>query len=449
MAVEDHLLGQQVRCPHCQQILVAPAAVGSSQPETASPGARPVQAPASSDLASIPGEVESSSVGPPIHEEESIFSPTTHGSEDLFGVQTQGSVVEMPLEPVGQLPLPTSSNEIASSEPTAPPRGEILPTETLTPPAPTPDELEPAAFSPTDGEWPVIDSPGPAVDLPPEMATKPDFTRQVARRAKRESLFTTYLIIILIPYAIFATCVAAYFYWRMMQMPHPMEFLRDTGENPPAKRGASIQEMLSPETSLPPRLRVGLGQTMRIGDLEVVPQKVERRKITICYENSRLSPQITSSDALVLTLRLRNVSSDVLFTPTDPTFDRQWKREFGSNRPYTLLDMGGSLFFGGPIKWKPRTNPGKSRADDPRELVKGQEHDNQVLKPGEERTAIFCTDPDNREILQTLRSYQGPLVWRVQLRRGLVQVGEREVSATAVVGVVFDKIDIIELSSKQ
>jgi len=227
-----------------------------------------------------------------------------------------------------------------------------------------------------------------------------------------------------------------------MQMPHPLEYLRDTGENPPAKRGSNLKEIVSPETSLPPRLQVALGQSLLIGDLEVRPQKVERRRITVCSEGSRL-PQLTATDSLVLTMRLRNVSHDVYFTPTDPVFDRNWKGELGTTRPYTLLDIGGVRFFGGPIKWSPRSGLGKARAGDPREYVKGQEHDNQILKPGEERISIFSTDPDNREVLQALKSYQGPLVWRVHLRRGLVQVDDREVSATAVVGVVFDKKDII------
>jgi hypothetical protein len=142
-------------------------------------------------------------------------------------------------------------------------------------------------------------------------------------------------------------------------------------------------------------------------------------------------------------LRLRDVSDDVLFTPTDPFFDRQWKEEYGSSRPFTLLEIGDKRFFGGPIQWRPRSNRGKFRADDPREYVKGQENDNQVLKPGADRASILCTDPGNREILQTLQGSQGPMVWRVHLRRGLVDVGDREVSATAVVGVVFEKKDIL------
>jgi hypothetical protein len=390
----------------------------------------------------------------PVHEHESIFAPPTEGSEDLFGMPLPGSVVEIPPEPAASLPLPkirdektsTESVPIISSNEIVPTSGPELTSEALNalmpPPHTSTDSAGTSDTSPSGGDWPALDTSGPAGDLPPDMGG-PDLKRQAARRAKRESMFATYLIIILIPYAIFASCVAAYFYWRMMQMPHPMEYLRDTGENPPAKRGSSsVQEIISPETNLPPRLQVALGQAIRIGDLEIQPQKIERRKITICSESSRL-PQLTANDALVLTLRLHNISQDVFFTPTDPFFDRKWKGELGVNRPYTLLDIAGIRFFGGPIKWSPRSTQGKGRAGDPREYVKGQEHDNQILKPGEERISIICTDPDNREILQALKNCQGPLVWRVHLRRGLVQVGDREVSASAVIGVVFDKKDII------
>jgi len=446
MAVEDHLLGQQVRCPHCQQVLVAPApgAMPPAELRTVAP-----DVPEDKGNISTDAPFDSLPSHPPVREEESIFAPADHG-EDLFGVPTPGATVEMPAESVGAPPLTDSGNKADMDGPipmdssnNGSDGGAKTPSQILTSPASVPHAGESSPFTSSTNDWPELGAADLTSELPHEMSG-PDLRKQVARRAKRESLFTTYLIIILIPYAIFATSVAAYFYFRMKQMPHPMEYLRDTGENPPAKRGtSSLMETISPETNLPPRLLLALGQQFRIGDLEIQPVKIERRKITISSENTHVRPQETPNDALVLTLRLRNASPDVFFTPTDPLFNRQWKLEFGSNRPYTLLDIGGSRFFGGPIKWRPRTKPGQFRADDPREFVKGQEHDNQILKPGEERTSIICTDPSNREILQTLRSYQGPLVWRVHLRRGLVQVGEREVSTTAVVGVVFDKKDIM------
>jgi hypothetical protein len=449
MAVEDRLLGQQVRCPHCQQVVVVPASTSATS--SSSEPTQPASAPAG--FSSFPVDfptVSSGSTSP--HHEDDIFMSPVPASDDLFGGIENSPVVEMPPEPEPQGISQISYERFpaGSSEPLAAKPENAPVTEVMNPVSPSPNIAEITPPSSSTSDWPETSSSSAVSDFPPEMVgtNLGELPRQVTRRAKAEGLFSTYLIIFLVPYAIFVTCIAAYFYWRMLDMqqraPHPLEYLRDTGENPPAKRGtSSVIESISPETNLPLRLQVALGERLRIGDLEVWPLKVERKKLTICSENRRLQPQETSNDALVLTLRLRNVSSDVLFTPTDPHFDRQWKEEYGSSRPYTLLEIGDKRFFGGPIQWRPRTNRGKFRADDPREYVKGQENDNQILKPGTERTSILCTDPGNREILKMVQAAQGPLVWRVHLRRGLVDVGDREVSATAVVGVVFDKKDIL------
>jgi len=453
MAVADNLLGQQVRCPHCQQVVVVPGSAPSASPinEPAPPA---VTEP--TGFSSFPVDLppaSASSANP--HHEEDIFMPPTHASDDLFGGIGLEPTVVMPQEPAAgreisetgnaeephdrSPPPPVDSQPIPVPEPTASSVENVSGAEATTTPS-----VSSSPFALTRSDWEEKHS-SVASELPSETPGG-DLSRQVARRAKSESMFTTYLIIFLIPYAIFMTGVAAYFYLRMLDMqqraPHPLEYLRDTGENPPAKRGtSSVLEGVSPETNLPPRLQVALGQSLTIGDLQVQPLKVERRKLIIFSENRR--PEATA-DALVLTLRFRNISEDVFFTPTDPVFDRQWKEEYGSSRPYNLLEIGGKKFFGGPVQWRPRTNPGARRGDDPRECVKGQENDNQVLKPGTDRTSIFCTDPGNREILQTLQASQSPLVWRVHLRRGLVDVGDREVSATAVVGVVFDKKDVVQ-----
>jgi hypothetical protein len=457
MSVEDHHLGQQVRCPHCQQVVAVP---GSAATLTGLPEIPASPTPGPTDFSSFPVDFPSAPLaGSPAHHEDDIFMAPAHVSDDLFGGVGQFPAVEMPPEIPGILPSEPSPTAQTSKVPQTPETGPVTEVMTTSPAFMNPAEA--TALAPPGNDWPATSS-NAIGDLPMDISGNTpgeslgQVTRRIARRAKAESLFTTYLIIFLVPYAIFVTCIAAYFYWRMLDMqqraPHPLEYLRDSGENPPAKRGSSsVFESISPDTTLPPRLQVALGQRLRIGDLEIVPLKVERRKLTICSENRQLRPQRTANDALVLSLRLRNVSDDVFFTPTDPVFDRQWKEEYGLSRPHTLLETDGKRFFGGPIQWRPRTNRGAFRADDPREYVKGQEDDNQVLKPGERRTSVLCTDPGNREILQAVQASKGPLVWRIHLRRGLVDLGDREVSATAVVGVVFDKKDILKASpsSKQ
>jgi hypothetical protein len=70
-----------------------------------------------------------------------------------------------------------------------------------------------------------------------------------------------------------------------------------------------------------------------------------------------------------------------------------------------------------------------------RETVEGQQH--RRLRPQEELTTLICTDPDDH-VARLLASARGPLLWRVQVRRGLVPVRDREVSSTAVIGVEFE-----------
>ena len=56
--------------------------------------------------------------------------------------------------------------------------------------------------------------------------------------------------------------------------------------------------------------------------------------------------------------------------------------------------------------------------------------------------STVCTNPADAEVLKALDDYRGPLLWRVRLRHGLVRIGDREVSASAVVGVKFGAGDI-------
>src|SRR5436190_24251032 len=77
LAVSKDHLGQQVRCPHCQQVVVAPLP---------SPPAPPLPFPDTLDV----------QYHPPVEEYESIFSAPTE-SEDLFGDHPSGRV-EMPPE---------------------------------------------------------------------------------------------------------------------------------------------------------------------------------------------------------------------------------------------------------------------------------------------------------------------------------------------------------------
>ena len=67
--------------------------------------------------------------------------------------------------------------------------------------------------------------------------------------------------------------------------------------------------------------------------------------------------------------------------------------------------------------------------------------DRKELKPGEEVDTFICTDYKDH-IGRALENYTGDLLWRVQVRRGLIRVRDRDISATAVIGVEFRTQDV-------
>jgi hypothetical protein len=165
---------------------------------------------------------------------------------------------------------------------------------------------------------------------------------------------------------------------------------------------------------------------------------VERRRVLFCYENAQRERVLSQQDALVLTLEVRNLSPTVSFAPNDLFFNRQWQ-EGGpaANKPYTCLEVGPKRYYGGPCVWKPRGG----RDHGPREYIEGSEYRTE-LAPGQTLRFTVCTNPDNSALLPSVDRHVGPLCWRVQLRRGLVRVRDKEGTATAVVGVEFHKADI-------
>src|SRR5262249_43550131 len=102
MTVGHDRLGQEVQCPHCQQVVQAPALQSTAAAPapvfdvSASPG------PGSADEAPV------ITVTVPVRsEEESIFSPAEE-SDDLFGEET-GSKLELPPELAPPAPEPPRS----------------------------------------------------------------------------------------------------------------------------------------------------------------------------------------------------------------------------------------------------------------------------------------------------------------------------------------------------
>jgi hypothetical protein len=468
MGVEIAFLGQHLRCPHCQEIVDVPAPHQNEPPAEVSPVEVPpvnsspvetptVDSPAVSPVANdliVPTLTEVMAhfqIIPPT-DQDSIFSVNESGGDGLFDDPLPQ--VEMPLES-GWMPLSSQATPPApAAELPAPLQEAAMPlppgsgAETGLPPpqveAPiasyTPEAVN--AFAPSSipvDALPVGESATAETFSAPSLSLTDSqhsvLPMSAVRMPKTRPWLVPMLIIPLISYSILATIAAAILYAEKQRQVHPLEAIPDQGENKGATRSKTGAVRLpDPARDLPNRLKVALGDSIRIGDLEVTPEKVERRQIQ--YESRRQgsSPDPTRYDALALILHLKNISQDVVFKPLDPYFTRQWKPKNGGLMPYTFLVVGDHHFYGGPLSMQD--------VRDHQLSVAGQDLD-QELRPGEEFTTFICTDPDD-PLKKTLDGYNdsNPLLWRVQVRRGLVRVHERDVPATAVIGVQFSRKSI-------
>jgi hypothetical protein len=402
MAVSTEHLGQQVRCPNCQQVVLAPPNPENPPPPSPFP-----------DL-HVPSE----------EAPDSIFALPGQESDDALGGEQDLPKVEFPPEPA---PLPVDPptltyNNAELSDPSAETTDGIKP-------------LPPEGIPPPNREGMTVE-PEPA-DLP--SFKKP--TPPVRRGSGGSPWFTLLVVVPLISYSILATIAIVVLMQR--EPPHPLEVIPDLqGDH---KGGASrkdnksgVLKMPPAEQDLPQKLHVHLGSTLAIGDLEVTPLSVDRRRVSYAMRDKELAKG--RYDSLALTLRLHNRSTDVTFYPLDRFFQREYDGKGAI--PYTYLEIGKNHFFGGPIKWLSRSDPNYEWID--------QQKLDQVLNPGETLETFVCTNPD-KDVTSVLDKYDGAILWRVQVRRGLVKWkptdhDEREDSACAVVGVEFNSSDVQKLS---
>jgi hypothetical protein len=400
MAVGSELLGQQVRCPHCQQVVVAP-------PPAAQPPAEPASADNTFKLA-------------PFSDHEDIFAPTDEIAEDLFGRATAPRL-EVPTDPPPAAPSLSTLADTPPAESPDGPRPADAPTSTMLP-GPKADPAWVEAGPATVGRI----EPAPAVP-------------RAARGASGSSAWLTGLVFIpLISYAVLATVALAILWSRLQQAPpDPFERMPDVdGDSPGARKvqsttAAAGLRLRLDAAPLPAKLHIPLGQSFRIGDLEVRPERVERKRVKVYVQGHEEKPEWCKHDSLVLHLRLRNASADVAFVPIDNYFDRRWKPGQGPP-PLTRLDIGSQHFYGGPAAWYPRNSQGGKR-----EWVEGRRNFYDPLQPGQEMTTLVCTDGDDAEVAGALENNPARMLWRIQVRRGLVPVGRRQLPAAAVIGVEF------------
>jgi hypothetical protein len=283
-----------------------------------------------------------------------------------------------------------------------------------------------------------------------------------ARPQRRKEQGTPWFMILvfspLLLYAVVITVFAARFYLKAQdvkqQLNRPFERLPDVGDNPGVQKGKKTTwiDNYKPTFATQP-LSANLCTTLeadgktepiRIGDLQITPTRVKRERVKVITDGFADRPEPRAADSLVLYLKMKNLSSEYTFAPLDNYFDRYWREGQDQLPPLTQLEVGNTYrFYGGPAHWYPRGD-----RENRREWVVGRKgFDAEVLEPGEEREFFVCTDGNNENGVlklfgesdgERLRDpYHGTLLWRIRVRRGLVQVNNKEHSATAVVGVKF------------
>jgi hypothetical protein len=99
------------------------------------------------------------------------------------------------------------------------------------------------------------------------------------------------------------------------------------------------------------------------------------------------------------------------------------------------VDVGGEKYFGGVMQYI--TEVGNTE----RAWLEGREADGQPFGPGETRDTVVLTYPRNN-VFEAVQKSGGQAIWRVQVRRGMVNYRGTEIPASAVVGVAFSAADV-------
>jgi phage FluMu protein Com len=456
MAVSSQHLGQQVRCPHCQQVVIAPP------PAPAQPGETPTQpAPLPVQPAPSPGLPETVQHTPaPADAADDIFSAGNVTSELFNYSETPRLDI-----PAGSLPLTLAGAGNVPSDESQPTLASTVPWAPQQPAAELPVPLVPFAQSEktavlpgggaplwkgdalTEALLPGAPVPVPSLGEPPAASTRP--TKQTETKAP------WFLLLVFCPLLLYAIVISifAFFIYRhdqqlQEQLRKPFEGVPDVGDDPGVRKSKKVsltdgkytQELV--KMQMPESLCTNLGKPLRVGQLRVTPNRVERQRVSVVVEASR--PEPCPNDSLVLYLDLKNLSDDYAFAPLDNYFDRYWRAGEDPIPPLTLLEVSDKYrFYGGPAHWYPRGDPHNRR-----EWVKGRRDQADLLQPGEEKQMFVCTDGYDDKAAAVLfgerlgGKYDGPFLWRIRVRRGTVRVGEKDYSATAVIGVRFTHSDI-------
>jgi hypothetical protein len=245
------------------------------------------------------------------------------------------------------------------------------------------------------------------------------------------------LLYVVLGWAVLATLLAVYGlvfrYGTRIDPGHPLSTIPDNyGEFGPAQRKNTGSVRVDGNLELPANQRAQLNQTIRVGQLEVTPKEIVRRRLVLVEDRGagERQPQPRGT-ALVMKLEIKNRSTVPLF-PMDPAFLRTSDPQ---NQPLTRLVVGRQTFYGGAIPW-PFAESIKRR----REVQ--QQNDYEPLAPDEPRDYIVFTDDQKPDIVKAVSAAREPLQWRVQVRSGLLDLEGKQYPITSVFAVDFRASDI-------
>jgi hypothetical protein len=113
----------------------------------------------------------------------------------------------------------------------------------------------------------------------------------------------------------------------------------------PGHRAGQSRKFVAPDP-LPAARTVALGQTLVIDSLEVTPLEIMAGPVILRREISKVEARRGGKDALILKLRLKNLSSDSILVPLDEAFIRERSRgirdsfiEAGASRQIDMFPL--------------------------------------------------------------------------------------------------------------
>ena len=274
------------------------------------------------------------------------------------------------------------------------------------------------------------ESPEAADESPAEQAeTEEPVAQPVAETggfSRRNRGPSSKVFMYLVSYSILITLAFMYLFFSFFQAkPHQLESLPDIA---PSEEGEF--RLIRENASLAPGHTLKIGQVQRFGNIEIEPIGVVRGSLEFEHFQGNLGNTIPpTKPVLKLKLRIKNVSEDQIFPPLDMNLitlrehdPENYKRVYANNWVCKSSDLGTRdnriLMY---------NHPPTSEYD-----IKGLEI--RPITPDDEIVTFLPTEEEN------LKTLEGDLVWRFQIRKGFHPVSMNGV--TTLVEVKFSSDDI-------